>query len=196
MAERHPLHIATKRILKEVSTEFDSIEFLFDTACDSPNTQERSHQLPLFVDRDKNNVTKYCQVDSLALRASGGRKEVAVIVEIEESGISQIKILGKVLASAVCQFYIHDTEGGIPIPIAKGASFIQILRERGDGQKKRQKWKDIERRIDGMLPIGGSRIHHYRLLHGTLNDFRLGGRCETDLKRVVEDHLQVISREG
>lgn len=184
----HPMHIAVKKILEEM--EIDSLVFKFDTACEHSDEPEHHRQLPLYVERERSLVTKYCQVDALALKTVDGELEVAVIIEIEETGINQIKILGKVLASALCRFYIHDEEEGKPIPISKNALFIQIIRETDESEHKRKKWNDIEERVNGVLPIEGSRICRYRLIHGSLEDFERGGRGATSLRSEIEAHLE------
>lgn len=181
------MHTAVKKILGGMET--DSLVFRFDTACGHSDKSEHRHQLPLYVEGERSLVTKYCQVDVLALKTVDGEPEVAVIIEIEETGISQIKILGKVLASSLCRFYIHDEEGAKPIPISRNALFIQIVREKEEGKHKRKKWDDIEDRVERALPIDGSGIRRYRLIHGSLEDFEPGSRGATSLTSEIEAHL-------
>lgn len=189
MDGEHRLHIAVRKTLKEVEARYESLTFRYDTACRGSGESEHLHQLPLFVEEEKSLVTKYCQVDALALKTVDGEPEVVLIIEIEETGISQIKILGKVLASAMCRFYIHDAEGGKPIPISRDALFIQVIRERNEGKHKREKWDDIKERVRGVLPVKRSRIRYYSLIHGSLSDFEEGGGGAVTLRREIESHL-------
>jgi len=190
-ARKHQLHTKTGDIVRLLEREFaKSCEFLYDRACMSGDEPLVAHQLPLFIGNERTSPEKYCQVDILILRKlPDGRKEIAVIIEIEETGISQIKILGKFLASALCKNYLYDSEEH-PVPLSSDVLFVQVIRERNESKYKRQKWDDIDSRIRAILPIKGSGIIDYRLIHGSLNDFEFDGELSAELSKAVADHLK------
>ena len=191
VARKHPLHTITGDIVRILERKFGkSYEFLYDRACMKGDEPSVAHQLPLFIGNKRTSPEKYCQVDVLILRKlPKEKKEIAVVIEIEETGISQIKILGKFLTSALCKNYLYESEE-LPVPLSSSVLFIQVIRERNESKYRRQKWDDIDSRTRAILPIKGSGIIDYRLIHGSLEDFDSGGRLCAELSKAIADHLK------
>ena len=191
VARKHPLHTITGDIARVLERKFaKSYEFLYDKACMKDDEPSAAHQLPLFIGNKRTSPEKYCQVDVLILRKlPKGKKEIAVIIEIEETGISQIKILGKFLASALCKNYLYKSEE-YPVPLSNSVLFVQVIRERNESKYKRQKWDDIDSRTRAILPIKDSGIIDYRLIHGSLEGFKSSGKLSAELSKAIADHLK------
>ena len=160
--KEHPLH----KIVGECigSHKFRNCKIIKDLACGG------LQNVPLFCSEVKSNKTEYCNVDLLILK----NNKVRVIIEIEETDITPIKICGKFLTSALSCYFIHESENNIPVGMSDSASFIQILntaRLKAGGVKPNQ-WKNLEESIRNTLPIKGSKIRKYKLLHGNVSDFK------------------------
>lgn len=131
-------------------------ELIRDPACDG------GQHLPLFVGPDRGRDTQMCNVDLLVL--SGGR--VKVIVEIEESGFLPTKICGKLLQAALATHFIHDAQGGKPLPYDDDVLFIEVVdgaKCLKPGSRKKEQGELIASEIQKLLPLRRPGITEYRL---------------------------------
>lgn len=158
---QHPLHKVIGECID--SHEFHNCKIIKDPACGG------QQNVPLFCSEDKSNKTEYCNVDLLILKDD----KIRVIIEIEETDITPIKICGKFLTSALSRYFIHESENNIPLGMSDSVSFIQILNtvRLKAGAAKPNQWKNLEESIRNTLPIEGSRIRRYKLLSGNVSDF-------------------------
>jgi hypothetical protein len=106
---------------------------LKDHACD-----KHGKLIPLYPNASETRI-RFCDVDMLIEVGGTGR----VIIEIEESNVKPINILGKFFASAFSSYY-RSTKGDLK-PLANRVLFIQVL----DSSKlkeesgKRDQWDSI-----------------------------------------------------
>ncbi len=103
------------------------------------------HRIPLYCSDKNKNATKYCDVDLLILKD----EKIKVIIEIEESDITPIRIFGKVLASALSSYYIYDSKYGMD----NSVKFIQILNasKLEEGSSKREQFNNIQKSIQDRI---------------------------------------------
>ncbi len=126
-------------------------------------------RIPLFLSEDKSRRTEYCNVDLLVLKE--GR--IKVIVEIEETDIGPTRICGKFLTSALARYYIHKTMNSEAVGMHDSVTFIQILDSsdlKADRTSKFTQGENLERSINGILPVKGSNITDYRLFYMDRSD--------------------------
>jgi hypothetical protein len=137
---------------------------------------------------EKSKATEYCDVDLLVLSPDG----VKVIVEVEEADITPIQVCGKFFASALSRYFIHERKGNASIGMSDSVLFIQVLdisRLKKDKTTKPQQWKNIERSIQAVIPIKGSKINHYKLLCGDTDDFASGQTGRKELRDCIKEFL-------
>jgi len=173
----HPLHRVIGNLLSD--EEFPGYKILRDPACGEGPI------LPLFISEKKSSTTELCNVDLIILKP----KEIKVIIEIEESNVKPTHIYGKFLASASAKYLIQKTYSQGPIGMGDNVLFIQILKkpEKG-GSKKEKQWKNIENSIQSIIPIKESKVVDYRILSGSISDFKKGKRG-LDLIRDIKKFL-------
>jgi len=159
---QHPLHKVIGESID--SHKFPNCKIIKDPACGG------LQNVPLFCLEVKSDKTEYCNVDLLILK----NNKIRVIIEIEETDITPIKICGKFLTSALSSYFIHESENNIPIGMSDSVSFIQILNmsRLREGTAKLDQWENLEESIMNTLPIKGSKIRKYKLLHGNVSDFK------------------------
>ena len=149
--------------------EFPNCKIIKDPACGG------QQNVPLFCSKDKSNETEYCNVDLLMIKDN----KIRVIIEIEETDVKPTQICGKFLTSALSTYYIHNSENNTPIGMSNSVLFIQILNtfKLKEKTSKIKQWKNLEKSIKNLLPIG--KIRNYKLLYGTISDFenRKGNKC-------------------
>lgn len=125
----------------------------------------REQKIPLFCSNITKKNTKYCEVDLLFIK----NNKIKVILEIEESGITPIKIFGKFLTSALSSIYfyknsIHEMDNSVV--------FIQIVCTKlKDKHSKREQLTNIKNSIQNIIPVQGSKIERYKLFCGSNSDF-------------------------
>jgi len=178
---QHPLHKVIGECID--SHTFPNCKIIKDPACGG------LQNVPLFCLEVKSNKTEYCNVDLLILK----NNKIRVIIEIEETDITPIKICGKFLTSALSRYFIHESENNIPIGMSDSVSFIQILNTARlkAGAAKIEQWKNLQKSIVDTLPIKGSKIREYKLLYGNVSDFerRNSNKC-AELVTCVKDALK------
>jgi len=156
----HPLH----KIIEECidSNKFRNCKIIKDPACGG------QHNVPLFCSEEKSRKTRYCIVDILIHKDD----KIRVIIEIEESDVTPIRIFGKFFASALSSYYIYEFENKIPIGMSDSISFIQILDTSRLSEKssKIEQWENLEKSIKSVLPI--NKIGKYELIYGNFSDFK------------------------
>lgn len=133
MAE-HKFHQAIGRLISESFSENDSLTILKDSACDL----DKRPRIPLYRNAAGTRI-RYCDVDILIATDEGAK----VIIEIEESNVKPINILGKFFASVFSSYY-QSTKVD-PKPLAKRLLFIQVLdsSKLKEASGKREQWDSI-----------------------------------------------------
>lgn len=155
----HPLHEVISDLTAEVMPPHCTL--VKDPAC-------RGDQcVPLFCSDKRSLATEFCNVDLLVLHSN----RIRLIVEIEESNVKPTQIAGKFLTAALASHFIHDRHGVTAIPKDQRVVFFQFVDTAGlpAGSVKRDQWRNIERSIQSILPIGG--IQEYRLFFGDSAEF-------------------------
>lgn len=150
---RHPLHHAIGEII--ANRGFPDRQVFRDPACGG------AQHIPLFISASKSRRTQYCNVDLLILQ----RNLVRVVIEIEETDIKPTQVCGKFLTSALSSHFIHEVQGNTPIGMGSSVVFIQIVdaSKLKDRTAKLLQFENLEKSIQGILPLRGSRIDKYRL---------------------------------
>ncbi len=194
--EFHDLHKLVRKLITESKTinAIPGVKPLFDSACIDGNEDDGQH-LPLFFGERRANEDVYCNVDGLILKD----KKVAVIIEIEESGMLPTKICGKFLTSALSATHLHGEREAYPIQFAENVLFIQVLRVRKDSpehSKITAKWENLEKSINAILPLYDfilgkhRRVKAYRLFYEDLESF--SGEPWERMEEAIEAHLKYI----
>jgi len=155
----HELHVSIGDLIEETLREREDFKLIRDMECMREGGIKQ--KIPLFCSEEKSNKTKYCNVDLLVIQDG----KIRVIVEIEESDVKPTQICGKFLTSALARYYIHKTEGNVPIGMHDSVTFIQVV---NTSKLKRlslkpYQWKNLESSIGNILPIKDSNIKEYRL---------------------------------
>jgi len=170
----HPLH----QRIGELVGGFPDCQVVRDPAC------RGAQHIPLFSSASKSRRTQYCNVDLLILQ----HNLVRVIIEIEEADIKPTQVCGKFLTSALSSHFIHEAQGGTPIGMGSSVAFIQIVdaSKLKDRTAKLQQFENLEKSIQGILPLRGSKIDQYRLF--AWNHPEDGAR-EAELLKYLEEVL-------
>lgn len=170
MSERtHSLHVAVGDLFMSILSSSDC-RVIRDEASGG------DQRIPLFLSERKSRKTEFCNVDLLVLKEG----KIRIIVEIEESDVGPTRICGKFLTSALSRFYIHESESNIPIRMHDSVKFVQIANTSGleeDVTSKFEQWKNLEKAINSVLPLGDSKIQEYRLFYGDTSFFRDTKKC-------------------
>jgi len=144
MAE-HQLHKKVGELLKKIAEEND-FDLRLDEACEDIQCKKKQ-QIPLFLDK-KGRENNFCKVDAMLLEG----KEIAVVIEIEESKDDPTIIFGKYLTTAMSDCYIRGKDD---IKIAnKSVRFIQIIDTKNQNEPKtkmKEKYLLIEKKINENL---------------------------------------------
>jgi len=146
-----------------------------------------NQNIPLFSCDEKSRKTEYCDVDLLIVKGN----KVRVIVEIEEANITPIQICGKLLASALSSYFIHE-EWSTPVEMGDSVLFIQVLgtsRLKLDKTSKMEQCARIEKSIRGVLPIIRSKISCYRMFQGDTKEFAPGSERIKALVACIQSFL-------
>ncbi|MBA7657812.1 hypothetical protein ES703_65755 [subsurface metagenome] len=173
----HKLHEVVADCIRKCG--LSNCEILFDPACDG------GQNIPLFKTEDKSRATRYSVVDILIIK----NEKVKVIIEIEESDVTPIRICGKFLASALSKFYIHETKGNKKIKMDKSITFIQICSTKGlsDSSSKQEQWDNLEDSITGNISTTGKMKWKYRLIYGEAEDYK-SYKCD-ELIEIIKEAL-------
>ncbi len=182
----HPLHKkigdVLEKLLKDNCSDYDLIK---DPACETNEKKQRQH-LPLFCSTDKSRKTWFCNVDVLILK----KKEIKVILEVEESNTRPIQICGKFLTSVLSSYFIHKTTNDSYIPMSDSVLFIQIVDTSKLNEEKTSKieqWKNIEKSINDSSLVGVDKVKRYKLYFGKVDDFK--ETIETKLISCISEFL-------
>ena len=165
-------HNFHKLIGEKIYANFKDCRVLRDTACGG------NHILPLFCSPDKSNKTEFCDADMLLIKDN----KIKVIFEIEESDVKPTQICGKFLASALSLNYLYDNER---IEMDDNTLFIQILdnSKLEGGSSKEDQWKNLEKAIVDLLPVG--KMTQYKLFFGNATKFNYD-----EIMKYLRDFLQ------
>jgi hypothetical protein len=158
----HQLHKKIGDIVQD--SEFSGCKIVKSTECGG------KQNIPLFCSKVKSNETEYCNVDLLILK----NNRIKVIIEIEEANIKPTQICGKFLTSALSPHYVHESENNKIIDMDNSVSFVQILdtsKLKMDKTSKIEQWKNIEKSIQNIIPVKGSKIDKYKLFFGDISEF-------------------------
>lgn len=180
------LKIPGAEVRKDTACRRDCVEIDIDMIKDKEEAEKKRRSLPLFLSANKSWPNKFTEVDILMLY----RGKVKVIVEIEESNVKPINILGKFLASALSEYYIYLDED--PVSFDDSVLFIQILdssRIIEDKSKKPEQWDIIEQTINRIIPVAGSKINRYKIFYGEPKEFREEGKMREGLITHITDYI-------
>lgn len=181
----HPLHQLIGGMILDAG--LSGYKVLRDPACGG------DQHLPLFCSEIKSRGNEYCNVDLLILESDDpGHERVKVIVEIEEANVKPLQVFGKFFSCAVSQYFIHERKHNAAIPMADSVLFAQILdtsKLTKDKTAKEDQWRNIQRSIQGVIPIKGSRFDHYRLFFGDSRDFAANGAAKGSLMDCLRSFL-------
>jgi hypothetical protein len=162
----HHLHQRIGKLIGDaLKDNAQALKIIKDPACYDDNVDKQ--HIPLFHSEDKSRATRYCCVDLLILQDD----KIRIIVEIEESDIKPTQVCGKFLTSALSNYYIHEKDGG-PKKMADSVAFIQVLdsSKLEDRTAKVKQFNHLEKSIQQIVPLKGSRINRYKLFTGTEKD--------------------------
>jgi len=176
--QRHPLHyVIGKHLEKELCSNFSNIEVKRDPACGG------NQLIPLFLEEDNTRENQLCQVDLMILKDN----EIKAIIEIEESNIKPVQILGKLFASTLAKNYIHHSNKYQAIKMADDVCFIQVLDTKilKEGSKKEAQWKKIEEKIQDILKKLNFPVKTYKIFYGKFDN----------IDDLLEDITQFINGE-
>ena len=175
----HPLHELVGEAV--AGAELVGYTVLRDTACGG------DQHLPLFCSELKSFATQFCNVDLVILGPSppgDGYDKVKVVLEIEEANVKPVQVFGKFFSCALSSYFIHEIANNAPVPMADSVLFVQILdtsKLKKDRTAKMEQWRNIERTIQGVIPIKGSPFDHYKLFFGDNRDFAVNGAARETL---------------
>jgi len=161
--EKHKLHKKIGNHLAE--TDFGEVIKVVDQACGG------KQNIPLFLDENKSNKTEICNVDFMLIK----NNKIKVIIEIEESNIKPTQILGKLMTSAIANYYIHENSNNQKIEMSNEVSFIQILNTEAlkNNSSKIPQWNNIENSVTCILKSSNLKIKKYKLFYGNVIDINL-----------------------
>jgi len=179
--EKHPFHKAIGNLLRLPDSW--TIEILKDPACDT-----NGRRIPLYLGTLSMSV-HLCDVDMLIESEGVGR----VIIEIEESNVKPINILGKFFASAYSDSY--KDKGGKIKPLDEYILFIQVLdsSKLKSKSKKREQWEIIAQHICQAIrePLF-NRKWQYELCIGDLREYMPKNREGKGLLPIIKEFLGVV----
>ena len=134
----HPLHLKIGKCLKELDS--NKYQVILDKACGG------DRRISLYMGKDKaRNIENICDVDALIIERKTGR--VIAVIEIEESKsrIEPTCICGKLLASALARYFIHE---GAYFPL-ENLLFIHVLKTPSkEGSTKKAQVENLVERIN------------------------------------------------
>jgi hypothetical protein len=117
----HLLHKAICGVIGK--TSYPGYDTIWDYACTTSSENDRLQSIPLFCKPEKSESSRFCSVDMIVVKD----KSVKVIMEIEESGIKPSKICGKLLTSALSEFFIHGEDPNERVRVTSPLLFVQVL---------------------------------------------------------------------
>lgn len=167
---KHPLHERVGNILKK---SFEK-KVLLDFACkENYKKGDPEHKLPLFMKDKPKRENQYCNVDILIITDQNNKKQIKVILEIDESDIKPTQICGKFLTSAMSNYYLYkekrQKEHNV-IPLSKSVLFIQILKNPYKAKQKGPKiiqGQNLMQSIKDIIPSQKLKITKYMLMWNT-----------------------------
>ena len=118
------------------------------------------------------------------------KKEIKVILEVEESNTRPIQICGKFLTSVLSSYFIHETTNDSYIPMSDSVLFIQVVDTSKLNEEKTSKieqWKNIEKSINDSSLVGIGKVKRYELYFGKVDDFK--ETIETKLISCISEFL-------
>ena len=166
MVEKHPIHVAIGNILKD--TEIKGLEPIIGTDCGGLN------KIKLYRTDKPLRGTAYCEPDIIILKED----KVCVIIEIEETGRTPIKIFGKFLTPNLTQFYIPPRNKGKPYKLDDTIIFIQIIVSYEEKttthfeEMKREQYEIIKQKIEELIKTAPLLIKHYYMIVGKPEEFQ------------------------
>ncbi len=163
----HTFHELIAEIV--AGAKFPSCEVLLGSDCGG------KQKLPLYTTPIPSDEAKHTEADMLVLRTVGPRgSKVRVIIEIEESGFTPVKVFGKFAASATASYFIPRS-GEPPVEFDDPTVFVQVLDTASMKAEETAKFRQFDAltsTIDSLLPLTGSRVAQYKLFYGAEADFR------------------------
>lgn len=171
----HPLHKVVGDLLNKYAKE-NKLETRLDEACGG------KQRISLFKGK-KSQESNFCDVDAILLKG----KEIAVVIEIEESKDYPTAIFGKYLTTAMSDCHIRGKE---EIKIAKKSiKFIQIIdtKKLNERTKMIKKYHLIEEKINENL---NGCVKSYKIIcvdGNKINEKNEFKKFETELTTALEE---------
>lgn len=150
----HRLHERIGEEIEKIREEISDCDVIKSSECGE------YHKIPLYCSDKNRKDTHYCDVDLLIIK----NNKIKVILEIEESDITPIRIFGKFLASALSSHYIYNSE---TYEMDNSIKFIQIVdtSKLNDERSKHKQFENIKISIQNIIPKC-SKIKYYELFYG------------------------------
>jgi hypothetical protein len=176
----HPLHDLIGNILwNDEFLNENGYEVERDSACGG------DHNVSMFCSPIIRSDVHFSDADLLITKGN----KIRVIMEIEESNINPVHIMGKFLGNALSpyHFYVNGTKN---ISCTQDSTlFIQVCdtKDIKPGSVKKKQFDQIEVSIKKMIPNDKMKIIEYRMIYGTQNDF--DGSQGVALKTIIKEFL-------
>ena len=175
------MHLIIGDLVDEVVRLREKFIVVRDSAC----VEKNGHNLPLFYKGEGTATSEFTNVDILILDKD--EKTIKIIIEIEESNMKPIHILGKFLAAASCSHYIYGLD---KFEMAEDILFIQVLKSKFENKsKKPEQWMNIEQSIKSILPVLKSKNLRYKLIFGESMSFKKGEKKREEMVFCVSEFL-------
>jgi hypothetical protein len=144
----HPFHALIRETVARAA--LPECEVVRDAACGGTG------YVPIFSMPTWSDESKHAQVDILVLRADrSGRRKVRMIIEIERSGLTPVKIIGKFVTSAAASYFMPEP-GASSVEFDGSTVFVQVLdtsRLNIEKTTKPQQFDALEHAIGSLLPL-------------------------------------------
>jgi hypothetical protein len=176
------LHIAIGNILR--STKLPNTDVLLDSACGG------NEHIRFYGKEPPGRNTCMVWVDA-AIILNG---KIKIVVEIEESNIRPLHLCGKVLATAVSQYY-SGQHGHVPL--SSSLMFIQVFIK----QSEREDWSKLDQcrylaaEFEKLFAKSESRVACYSPHFGTVEEFSTADH-RTAFGRDMHDFLEKFSHKS
>jgi hypothetical protein len=157
----HPLHKAIGELIAQNIPGYCQV--IRDLACGG------NQYIPFYSYPEKSRKATYCNVD-MAILKNG---QIKVIIEIEESDVKPLHVIGKFFSSALSPYHFDRSKNSIS-RMKCGVLFVQILDISKINKEKSVKpyqWRNIEKSINKIIPKLGMHIIGYKMYVGNKNNF-------------------------
>ncbi len=151
----------------------------YDPACGG------DHKVSMFCISAPKREFHFSNTDILIIKGN----KIRVMIEIEESKIEPVHIMGKFLGNALSQYHIYNHTVPNISCSQESTLFIQVCdtKHLQPGSLKREQLEQIEMSINKIIPNDKMKIIEYRMIYGTVNDF--DGAQGKAMKAIIKEFL-------